>query len=858
MQKGSLVSDVHHFLLPALEQTIVAVVLIDENDRVLFFNEAAERLWGYSRGEILGRHMNPLLPRALRKIHGDYTSKNRLGGQARVAGMSREILMERKDGQSIWAIFSLSKINVAGRIHYMAMARDISDEVARREETRLLLLAINHTDRVVFVLDPARRIVQINRAFSTLFGYQAGEAIGKSAANLLLSPKTDAAARIRLRGKARAGQGFSDEIRAVAKDGRDLWVRFSVNPVFDKTETNNVRNLVVALSDVTEERQIRDLERDVLQALTSSLSFGELGNFLCRRIESIAPGVLVSVCEVVDRKLRPWAAPSFHASYGPDWEGVEIGEGVAGCGTAAHRGEPVMVYDIATDPLWAPYRHQMLPHGFCACWTYPVKRRDGSVAATFAFYFRQGGAPNVYLERIADASVHLCTLAVEREENQRQIARMIRFNPLTGLPNLHSLHNHIDELLNCANGQPIGFFCIDLDRFRDINSTLGHTAGDQVIVTLANRLQDWLKPEHFLSHVESRQFIIVAQNCNVAHAYLMADEIQRVVRQPISVDKHRFSLSASVGISHYQYDDADRDALLANARSAMYQVRSAGSGAYQFFSPEMNLIARDRLLLGAALRQAIAHGDLHLYYQPQVCPRTGALYGVEALARWQDDIFGDVPPGKFIGLAEEIGEIEAIGRWALREACRQMAAWRAGGISVPTVSVNLSPVNFRRRDLTSFIAGLLLEYALPGQCLTLEITESMVMELTQDTLDMLQRIRALGIGLSIDDFGTGFSSLSRLASLPVTEVKIDRSFIGNCLQDNRLRALVLAVIGIGRSLSLTVVAEGVETGEQCQLLNELACPVVQGYLFSRPLPPQDVPDWLRNSGDKSKSTQKMP
>lgn len=250
-------------------------------------------------------------------------------------------------------------------------------------------------------------------------------------------------------------------------------------------------------------------------------------------------------------------------------------------------------------------------------------------------------------------------------------------------------------------------------------------------------------------------------------------------------------------------------------------------------------------MLGTALRRAIAGDCLRLEYQPQVRPDSGELYGVEALARWRDPEFGVIPPGRFISLAEEIGEIEAIGRWALREACRQMAVWRDEGVQVPVVSVNLSPLSFRGADLPDFVAGLLQQYALPGECLTIEITESAAMALTAGMLEVIHGIRALGVGLSVDDFGTGFSSLSNLANLPVTEVKIDRSFIDKCLQESRLQSLVMAVIGIGQNLHLTVVAEGVETEAQRELLKAHHCPVIQGYLFSRPLAPADIPNWIK-------------
>lgn len=849
MKMESLVPDGNPILLPALEQSIVAAVLVDENDCVLFFNQAAERLWGYERHEVLGKNMRPLLPESLRGVHGGYVRKNREGGLPKVAGMSREVLMERKDGQQVWAMFSLSKIDVEGRIHYLALVRDVSDEVAMREQNRMLLIAVNNTDRPVLVLNAERRIAHVNRAFTELWGYEMEEVLGREPSSFLTSPNMPVDEFRHFHSQPWGRQRLQDDALVVSKHGKETWIRVSSTPIAGHDNDGFRGYSVDVITDITEERQIRDLERDVLTALTSSLSFVELGDYFCRRIESIAPDVLVSVCRVAERKLRPWAAPSFHASYGPDWEGVGIGEGVAGCGTAAHRGEPVMIYDIETDPLWAPYKHKILPYGYKACWTYPVKRRDGSVAGTFAFYFRQGGQPDTHLERIADASVHLCALAIEREENQQRVNQLVRYDILTGLPNRSLLRQHIDELLTSNPDQEIAFFYLGLDRFKDINDTLGHASGDLVLVETGNRLKSHLDDGQFLARVEGDMFVLVVPDCDVHRAALVAAHLQRVACASMDISGFSLGPTVSIGISQYPESSRDRDDLLRNAKSAMGRVKASGGGEYLFFSSGMNEVARDRLLLGTALRRAIAGNCLRLEYQPQVRPDSGELYGVEALARWRDPEFGVIPPGRFISLAEEIGEIEVIGRWALREACRQMAAWRDEGVQVPVVSVNLSPLSFRGADLPDFVAGLLDQHALPGECLTIEITESAAMALTAGMLEVIHGIRALGVGLSVDDFGTGFSSLSNLANLPVTEVKIDRSFIDKCLQESRLQSLVMAVIGIGQNLHLTVVAEGVETEAQRELLKAHHCPVIQGYLFSRPLAPADIPNWIRNAAD---------
>lgn len=720
MKMESLSVDVDRIPLAALDQSFAAVVLIDEEDRVLFFNRTAERLWGYAREEMLGQPAQRLLPAAARPVRGNVFS------QRGTAGTSRDILIECKDGRQLWTSFALSTFDVEGQIHCMVFARD-----------------------------------------------------------------------------------------------------------------------------VTEDRQIRDLQQDVLEALASDMPLAAVGDFLCRRVEAIAPDVISSILLVgSDGKLCPWASPSLPAEYSNCLADIAVGEGVGSCGTAAFRAQPVLVADIETDPLWAPYKHLALPHELKACWSYPILRRDGSVAATFAFYFKERRGPDGFHERIVDACVHLCTLAIDREESRQQISRLLQFDALTGLPNRRHLHAHMDDLLAAAPHEEIACFWINLDRFEDVNETLGHAAGDQVLVEMANRLQKQLGPNEFLARPEGDSYVLVASGCGVRRASLIADRLLKIVGTPAALAGGALNLSASIGISHYPDGGGDSAALLRNAKSATSRVKEAEGNDYLFFSPELNRIARDRLLLGAALKRAIAGNELRLHYQPQLRPGHRGIHAVEALARWHDPERGEIPPARFVALAEETGEIDALSRWALRAACRQMADWRNRGVPVEKIAVNLSPLNFRDRRLPDFIRGRLAEYALSGDWLTLEITEGLVMEMTPDTLDVLNELRALGIGLSVDDFGTAFSSLSSLAHLPVTELKIDRSFIDRCTHEKRAQAIVSAVIGIGQSLDLTVVAEGVETAAQYRLLQQLGCPVLQGFLFSRPLPAEALETWLSKGFDE--------
>jgi c-di-GMP-specific phosphodiesterase len=840
-------SPLHQILLPALEQAIDAVVLIDEADCVTFFNAAAERLWGYARKEVLGREVTPLLvPHTMRPNHDSYIEANPKDRESSIVGRSREICLKRKGGEQIWGSFSLSKVDVDGKIHYMGFIRDVTEEVHRREELRLLSLAVNETDRAMLVLDQNRRIIYVNRAFSDLFGYSLATVIDKFPLDFLAGPNTEADALARLRRQAWDKQGFAEDILSYDCDGNPIWISAAVNPIFDAHGA--VVNVVVVLTDITLLKRIQSLQDDVLEGLASDLSLPEVTDFLCRRVEEIAPDIVSSILLVdPERRMRPLAGPSLPAAYCDAIDGAPAGEIAGSCGTAAWRGEPVFVTDIETDPLWAPYKHLALPHGLRACWSSPIKLRDGRIAGTFAFYYHEPRGPSSFHQQIVKACLHLCKLAIERDESRRQIAQLSHFDPLTGLPNRARLLEEAKNICLKTNDEnrKIAFFAINLDRFKDVNNSLGHAIGDKVLIEIAYRLQGiFTNLGAAISRTGGDSYFVVLPDCNAARASFKADHILRAISQPTDIPVFALSLSASIGISIFRDNGTDPETLLKHAETAMYQAKTEGRATYRFFSSEMNRLAEDRLVLGAALRNALSSNLLDLHYQPQINLRSKTLYGVEALVRWHDHELGDIPPARFIPLAEEIGLVEAIGRWSLREACRQMAAWRGDSLAIPTVSVNLSPLHFHDCGLAKFVADLLGEFNLPACCLTIEITESVMMDGGRETLRTLTALHETGVGLSMDDFGTGFSSLSSLTQLPINELKLDRSFMHNFEIDPSAQAVTTAIVRIGQSLGMTVVSEGVETEDQARLLNILNCAVAQGYHFAKPMAAADLAQWI--------------
>jgi diguanylate cyclase (GGDEF)-like protein/PAS domain S-box-containing protein len=831
------------FLLAALEQASDAVVIVDSDRRVRHFNAAAERIWGFSRAEVLGRDADllGLHDHQLQKIAADQAT----GGRARRKRDS-EITIHHSDGRPVRIALSVSRVAIDGNVSTMAFVRDITIDIARRDRMALLNLVADKTNRAVVVTDRNLEIVYSNAAFAGTFGYSPEEVMGRQVGQLLAGPHTDRSVVARLRRRIGAGCDGEEEILTYDKNGDEIWV--SVAAKVFRNKRGRVKYLFALLTDITETKQLRSLQQLIMGALADEVPITDIFDQLCRRVEIIAPDIVSSVLHVdADGVVHPLGGPSLPAEYSRALDGVVIGPDVGSCGSAAFFGKAVLADDIDTDPRWQPFKAMPLAAGLKACWSTPIKAKDGRVIGTFAFYFRESRAPSRWHQRIVDACVHLGALAIERKEARAQIARLAYHDMLTGLPNRAQLRHLIEQAIeDCHDGQNVALVFLDIDHFKDVNDTLGHSAGDELLVELTRRLRARTQPGDILGRLGGDEFVIVLPNGGPARASLIASEITEALVSPLRLGDRQVPISASMGISIYPDNATDIDTLMQQADAAMYKAKQAGRATYRFFSVDMNRLDEQRLIHIAALRSAIANDALKLHYQPQTRTVDGSIYGAEALARWHDPVLGDVPPLKFIRLAEECGLIEQIGLWSIREACRQLAAWRRAGLDVPCVSVNLSPINFQNRRLAAVVAETLAANDLPPDALMLEITESVLMNERSVAIETMNAIRKLGVGLSLDDFGTGYSSLSRLAHLPIRELKIDRAFMRDIERDASALAVATAVVRVGQSLKMTVVAEGVETEGQRNVLQTLGCDVIQGYLFAPALAPEAFERWLLN------------
>jgi diguanylate cyclase (GGDEF)-like protein/PAS domain S-box-containing protein len=436
----------------------------------------------------------------------------------------------------------------------------------------------------------------------------------------------------------------------------------------------------------------------------------------------------------------------------------------------------------------------------------------------------------------------------ERKQAEDKIIYMAYHDPLTGLPNRALLVEHLNHAISRAQRQNniSAVFFLDLDRFKLINDTLGHAKGDEVLKAVSERFKKYTRKADILARLGGDEFTVVVQDLSkVEEIIRVAERFFLAFKDPFNFEGEPLSITVSMGISIYPNDGDDADTLLKNADIAMYSAKDDARNSYRLYTASMNESIARRLTLENMLRKAIVNEEFLLHYQPQVDVASGEVIGIEALLRWQHPEKGLIPPGEFIPVAEDTGLIVPIGEWVLRTACAQNKLWQDTGLKHMTMAVNISMNQFKQTDFVDTVGRILEETGLDPGCLELEVTESVLMQNIESTIEKLHALKAKGIRLSIDDFGTGYSSLEYLKRMPLNMLKIAQSFVKDITVDPKDAAIASATIQVAKSMKLEVIAEGVETREQLKLMNDLQCSKIQGYLYSRPLPPDEVKEYLK-------------
>ena len=584
------------------------------------------------------------------------------------------------------------------------------------------------------------------------------------------------------------------------------------------------------------------LQGDDLQAVLDDMA---------RMVEHSIPHALCSILllnESSDRFVRV-AAPSLPAPFHKAIRRLSVEPETGTCGAAAYRRQPVFTADIARDPLWANYRKLASSSGLASCFSWPIFGQSGQVLGTVAVYYHEPCLPGNMELQIMPAVADLAAVAVSTHGARARIRDLSDYDALTGLPNRGRFQQLLELELQQAGrrGQGAGLLFINLDRFKIANDRLGQKAGDTVLRQTAHRLRQAAGKADDVARLGADEFVVLVRNpASLDSLRAMAAGLMKSLAEPVQLGQREFRSTVSVGLCRFPDDGPDSHTLMRCADLAMCQAKAQGGNAVCHYAADMVAASVGRLDLQAELRGAAGRNEFMLMYQPKLDLASGSVSGVEALVRWQHPRLGMLLPTSFISLAESSGDIMEAGRWVLHAACRQLVAWRAAGLPLVPVAVNLSARQLADLDLARDISGLLERHGLPPGLLELEVTESLVMKDPARAAALLASLQRIGLRISMDDFGTGYSSLAQLKRFPLDTVKIDRSFVEDVPRDSNDVAIIKAIIAMSHALNLKVVAEGVETAEQFAFLQEQECDEIQGFYFCKPMSTERLDEFIRH------------
>jgi len=671
--------------------------------------------------------------------------------------------------------------------------------------------------------------------------------------------KDRAAVENALQGAKETGQECEIDHRVASGRGETRWVHAIVQPARDGDRTL----LHGTIRDITESKlaAVRlQVEHGVSQLVAGATDPAE-----------VMPGIIETVCKGLNWECGAYwsldkdgamlrCASSWGENNSAIWEflaltkKMSVPSGVDLVGRTWAKGGPIVVEDLGSEQGFnrAQPAQQAGLRGALALPIISGSKTFGVVE----LFSTEAIRPDEALTNLLHSVSTQIGQSFQRKLAEDQLRYIATHDSLTDLANRTMFNEGLRHALQqgARYNRGIAVLFIDIDRFKVVNDSLGHSAGDRLLQDCAKRLSECLRESDTVARLGGDEFVVMVENFTAPRdAIAIAQKILTNIAKPFFVDGQEFLMSASIGISTFPEDGTDTEALLKNADIAMYRAKDQGRNNYQFYSAQMNKHTFERLAMESSLRRALERNEFVLHYQPKLDLRSGAIVGVEALVRWRHPDWGMVSPAQFIPLAEESGLIVQIGEWVLKTACEQSRMWRDQGIQAMRVAVNLSARQFGQKTLLADVAKIIADSGLTPECLELEITESLVMHNPEHAADTLQKLRAMGVTLSIDDFGTGYSSLAYLKRFPIDCVKIDRSFIKDIPNDADDMAITKGVIALGHSLRLKVVAEGVETAEQREFLRSNGCDELQGFLFSKPLPADEVTALLKSHSPKPTS-----
>ncbi len=578
----------------------------------------------------------------------------------------------------------------------------------------------------------------------------------------------------------------------------------------------------------------------ILQEIAGNIPLKDLFELIIRICEEETPGSICSILLLDEdgEHIRHGAAPNLPDEFNQKIDGAKIGIGVGSCGTAMYNRERVIVDDIDKHPYWQDYLELARLGGVKACWSQPVLGNNQQVLGSFAIYYRNPTVPTDDDIKRIEEMARFVSIAIERTRKEVEIRKLAFFDSLTNLPNRRLLLERLEfQLAGVKRNHDHGaLLFIDMDNFKNLNDSMGHQFGDKLLVKIADRIQMCIRDEDTAARLGGDEFIILIRNTHqdiermTDQAHSLALRIKYELNQPFDLDGYIHHTSPSIGINFISYQSSSPEEIIKQADTAMYTAKAQGRNCICFYHPDMQKYAENRLQVEKDLRQAIHNQHFYLQYQVQFDTQN-RLMGMEALIRWNHPEKGMVFPDQFIPIAEETGLIVPMGIWVIEEVCQLLHKQP----EISYIAINISPVQLRQVDFVSKFKEMLQQYQIERDRIILEMTEQIMIENLSETREKLRKLREMGIGISIDDFGTGYSSLAYLKSLPISQIKIDKAFVKDISIDIDDKAIIESIIIMAKHFNLTVIAEGIETELQKQMLVSMGCSGYQGYLFGRPM-----------------------
>jgi diguanylate cyclase (GGDEF)-like protein/PAS domain S-box-containing protein len=803
-------------------------IVVTLPDLVKSCNPRMAAMLGYTPEEVVNRH-----PGEVFFSPAQYQAFAEEAVQVLVTGRlyeKAEVQLRRRDGTPIWCRIRAKAVDMSSR---EAGTVWILEDVTEARQARTEVEAIMTNASIGIYFSRGRRIVRYNRCFGEMFGYGETDALGLSTRVLYTDERSfielgELAYSVLARGKS-----FRTETTAVRRDGSRMWINligYAVNPGELGTGT-----MIWMIEDRTRHKRDEESLRNAVMENQAILDNAVLGIAVVENGRTLR-------CNRKMAELFGYDADSIEGlrvrSLYPSEVGWLSARAQAHCDFAegrVHMSEHQLVRRDGTR-FWA--RLSGRPFDLAQRGGRSVWLIDDVTAQREAADALRRARDELEL-RVQERTAELQAEIAERRQAEARVHHMAYHDALTGLPNRALLSERLDRTMLAAqrDGRKLALMFIDLDRFKTINDSLGHLTGDHLLKEVARRLCRVVRASDTVARLGGDEFVVLVPGLRAAEECAMVGEkIIEALAEPVRFEGRSLHITPSIGICLYPDDGANVESLMRKADAAMYQAKAAGRNNYQFYAERMDAAAARHFELETELRGALLREEFVLLFQPVVCTRTRRAEGVEVLLRWRHPERGLVPPDEFIPILEENGLIVPVGEWVIRQACEQAVAWRRAGLRAVPVAINLSARQFMHRGLIDAIRSIVEETGIDPALLEFEITETALMQHGGLTLDTLGQINAMGIRLSIDDFGTGYSSLAYLKRFPVRKIKIDRAFVRDLETSSEDQAIVAAIMALAGSLQLSVVAEGVETEAQLELLRRNGCDYAQGYLFARPLP----------------------